>query len=206
QCGKYSEGREVTVPSGKSVPDVTLSVVHPQTACIAPYNGQLTATPEASGNYDYAWYRGTVTSGPSAVLVGNSQTTPDTLGTDVTDVYTLVFTDNSSGCDTTVSITLPEDINPPVLNTTDALITPLTSCDPSNPNGAIEVSVGGNTADYTFRLYEGTNITPPYVEATDGIFNDLGVLNKDQKYTIEAISTLTGCATVDALTVTVEDN
>ncbi len=202
QCGMYAEGEDVEVEDQSGITDVDFDMV-PQSACTAPYNGQLTANPTIAGLYSYVWYKGTVTSDPSRV-VGNSQTTPDTLSTYITDQYTVVITDNNTGCTLTQSTTLDEDITPPVFAVDDAVITPLTNCAPAAPNGGIDVSVGGDKANYLFRLYEGTNTsTPPaYVEAADGIFTGLS----DQKYTIEAISTGTGCATVIPLTVTVTDS
>ena len=149
QCGSYASGVNVQIEDQSGITDATFTS-RPQTACKSPYTGGLTAIPTAAGTYSYVWYRGTVTQGPTAFVVGNAAATPDTLSTYITDVYTVVITDSNTGCKLTKSTTLPENITPPVLANADATITPLTSCNPTTPNGAIDVSVGGNKADYIF--------------------------------------------------------
>ncbi|MGB3777737.1 MAG: gliding motility-associated C-terminal domain-containing protein, partial [Tunicatimonas sp.] len=99
----------------------------------------------------------------------------------------VVVEDNNTGCTTSDTLSLQELITYPE---PQATATARTYC--ATLNGTISASVGGNTANYTFDLYEGTAATgTPVAQSTDGSFNGLDSI----EYTIVAISTLTGCAT-----------
>ncbi|WKN32901.1 T9SS type A sorting domain-containing protein [Porifericola rhodea] len=110
QCGLYSEGIEIEITEEISIDGLSVEVVNSQTACAPPYNGQLQAEIANPDMYDFVWYRGTVTSGPTAEIIANSAITPDTLSTNLTDIYTVVATRQNTGCTVSKQINLTEDI------------------------------------------------------------------------------------------------
>jgi gliding motility-associated-like protein len=155
-CGLYTSGERVEIITSKVIDDITIEVAKEQTACSFPYDGQLTAVVANPNKYDWTWYRGTVTSGPLAQIVANDYITPDTLSTNLTDVYTVVATDNSSGCTFTESITLTENVIVPAIDPTDVnILQHQTTCE---PNGQVQVSIGGVTAGYQFTLQQGSTV------------------------------------------------
>ena len=199
ECGlfDFSNYKEVEVEDKTVEPDVTLSVAQEQTACEVPFNGQLTATPAAgSPSYEYTWYQGTDTNPTTGIVVAQTATTPDTLGTSITDTYTLVAKDPTTGCVTSETIRLIENITRPVIDPANIEVKPLTQC--GSTNGQITITMGnatdGYTTDgYTFRLYEGTNTTGSFVEESDGIFTGLDSI----KYTLVVKDEKTRCLTDD---------
>lgn len=188
-CGLYSEGKDVEIINAAVLPELTLSQISAQSACDpAKANGHLRAEPSITGDYTYTWFKGTVTTGPTAVEVGNAA---DATGlytyNNSRQLFTVVVEDNNTGCTTSDTLSLQEQITYPV---PQATATPRTYC--STTNGTISANVAGNTADYTFDLYEGTTATgTPVAQSTDGSFSGLDSI----EYTIVAINTLTGCAT-----------
>src|SRR5690606_24484751 len=108
--------------------------------------------------------------------------------------YTVIARDNTTGCrsnETVVSVPSVTGI------TVDANITShQTSC--AVPNGAASASVGGTTAGYTFRWFEGDN-TANEIGTGPSIS---GLAAGD--YTVEATSTATGCT--DTQLITIQEN
>ena len=188
-CGLYSDGKDVEIINAAVLPELTLSQVSPQTACDPSLaNGHLRVVPSTPGDYTYTWFKGTVTTGTTAEVVGSAA---DATGlytyNNPSQLFTVVVEDNNTGCTTSDTLSLQELITYPE---PQATATARTYC--ATLNGTISASVGGNTADYTFDLYEGTAATgTPVAQSTDGSFNGLDSI----EYTIVAISTLTGCAT-----------
>ncbi len=188
-CGLYSDGKDVEIINAAVLPDLTLTQVSPQTACDPSLaNGHLRVVPSTPGDYTYTWFKGTVTTGSTAEVVGNAA---DATGlytySNPSQLFTVVVEDNNTGCTTSDTLSLQELITYPE---PQATATARTYC--ATLNGTISASVGGNTTDYTFDLYEGTAATgTPVAQRTDGSFNGLDSI----EYTIVAISTLTGCAT-----------
>lgn len=188
-CGLYSDGKDVEIINAAVLPALTLSQVSAQTACDpAKANGHLRVVPDIPGDYTYTWFKGSVTTGPTAVAVGNAA---DATGlytyNNPRQLFTVVVEDNNTGCITSDTLSLQEQITYPV---PQATATPRTYC--STTNGTISANVAGNTADYTFDLYKGTTATgTPVAQSTDGSFSGLDSI----EYTIVAINTLTGCAT-----------
>ncbi len=119
-CGKFSSGIEVEIEDQITIDDLNLEVVSPQTACEAPYDGQLRAIITNPADYDFIWYRGTVTTGPSALIVANTAITPDTLSTILTNIYTLIVTNKISGCNIALQIQLTENISTADFNYTQS--------------------------------------------------------------------------------------
>ena len=199
-CGLYSEGIIVTIENNATLPDVTLTQVSPQTACDpALVNGRLRATPGTPGTYTYTWYKGTVTTGPTADTVGITAdaTELSTYG-NPSQLFTVVILDGATGCTLSDTVRLFEQISYPKIDPVDVSVTPRTKCD--TPNGGIRVSMGGTTTNYKFQLYKGTNTnTPIGGVSTDGIFTGLDSI----EYSIVAIAE-TGCATPDTSIYTVK--
>jgi len=76
----------------------------------------------------------------------------------------------------------------PVPMPTIDILSHLTNCDPDLPNGALAVSVGGNTTDYIFNWYDGLERkTSPDFE---GVIYDSLVVND---YSVIAIDRVTLC-------------
>ena len=201
-CGLYSDGKAVEIINAAVLPDLTLTQVSPQTACDSTKaNGHLRVAPGTSGDYTYTWFKGTVTTGSTAIEVGNPSDTPgDATGlytyNNPRQLFTVVVEDNNTGCTTSDTISLKEQIAYPV---PQATATARTYC--ATLNGTISANVGGNTADYTFDLYQGTTATgTPVAQSTDGSFNGLDSI----EYTIVAIETATGCATPAPLAFTIK--
>ena len=158
-CGLYTQGEEVEIITTKTIDAITIQVAQEQTACSFPYNGQLTAVLASGSNfskYDWTWYRGTVTTGPSAEIIGNDYITPDTLSTNLTSVYTVVAVETSSGCTFSESIVLTDNIVIPAINPTDVnVLQHQTTCE---PNGQVQVTVGGLASGYQFTLQQGSTV------------------------------------------------
>ena len=201
-CGLYSDGKAVEIINAAVLPDLTLTQVSPQTACDpTKANGHLRVAPGTSGDYTYTWFKGTVTTGSTAIEVGNPSDTPgDATGlytyNNPRQLFTVVVEDNNTGCTTSDTISLKEQIAYPV---PQATATARTYC--ATLNGTISANVGGNTADYTFELYQGTTATgTAMATSSDGAFTGLDSI----EYTIVAIETATGCATPAPLAYTIK--
>ncbi|MEM6844587.1 MAG: gliding motility-associated C-terminal domain-containing protein [Bacteroidota bacterium] len=182
-CGLYSTGAQVTVEDSTSVDEITFSV-KPQTACSAPYNGQITAATTDPTNFDWVWYRGTITSGPSALVVGNDFITPDTLSTNFTNTYTVVATNRTTGCVFIGDTVLNEIIARPSITAT-SVTQPQTHC---TPNGQVEVTATGGSATpgYRFTIRRGS---VDIATNTTGVFTGL----EAGSYTAIVEDTVTRC-------------
>ncbi|MEM9833425.1 MAG: gliding motility-associated C-terminal domain-containing protein [Bacteroidota bacterium] len=197
-CGLYSTGAQVTVEDSTSVDEITFSV-KPQTACSAPYNGQITAATTDPTNFDWVWYRGTITSGPSALVVGNDFITPDTLSTNFTNTYTVVATNRTTGCVFIGDTVLNEIITPPTVTATNVdIIREQTHC---NPNGEVQISVGASEdiAGYTFSLTRGSTVL---ATNTTGRFTGLAA----GSYSVDVVADSTGCFAVNTPVFTIDEN
>ncbi|MEY4929279.1 MAG: hypothetical protein RI909_3, partial [Bacteroidota bacterium] len=103
-------------------------------------------------------------------------------------IYTVRLTDTNTGCFTIDKVTI-EDLRkypkPVVAN-----LSPVTNCDPANPNGVARVSVDGTFIGFGFNWYEGTLVSglPVYTGAE---FGRLKIA--PQVYTIQAKNLVTGC-------------
>ncbi|MGB3589539.1 MAG: VCBS repeat-containing protein, partial [Tunicatimonas sp.] len=155
-CGLYTTGEEAEIFRATTAHTITPTVQQPQTACSFPYTGQLTATTADPSLFTWAWYRGTVTNGPLAEVVSSDFTTPDTLSTNLTNVYTVVATEIATGCSFSEAITLTENVVIPAVDPADVnIIQHQTTCE---PNGQVQVSVGGATTGYRFNLQQGSTV------------------------------------------------
>ena len=137
-------------------PDVVTTIVSQQTSCDpAQSSGALDAHAlDGSGNpvtsgFEFNWYKGQNNTVPArSGYSGGSSVDQLSAGT-----YRLVVEDLTNRCITTRDVDIIEDTTPPVLDLDSRKDN--TSCDSLSNNGAISVSVGGNTADYNFYWYEG---------------------------------------------------
>ncbi len=103
-------------------------------------------------------------------------------------IYTVRLTDKNTGCITIDTVTV-EDLRKfpkPVITA----ISPVTNCDPANPNGVARVNVDGAFVGFEFNWFEGNTVAgiPVYTGAE---FGELKVI--PQTYTVEARNLVTGC-------------
>ncbi|MEQ9442322.1 MAG: T9SS type A sorting domain-containing protein [Cyclobacteriaceae bacterium] len=194
ECGLYTSGETFEIKTISNIDDITIQVVQEQTSCAFPYNGQLSAVTADPSEYDWVWYRGTVTSGPTAEVVATDYFTPDTLSANLTNVYTVVATKNSSGCTFSESIMLTESIPTPVINVD---LQHQTNC---NTYGQAQISVGASkaTTGHRFTLQQGgtvidTNFT--------GLFTELEV----GPYQVIAEDTATNCVSTPSTVFEIEN-
>ncbi len=148
KCGKFSNSSQVKLIAEKKVLNVSASIIKNQTACVVPYTGQLTVNTPSPENYEYHWYR--LEANGNQVTVSNAPTTPDTLSS---RQYFVTMLNKTSLCDTTIAITLTDQITLPIASVTTV---DNTSC--SLPNGSITATAsGGQPENYTFKLIQGTS-------------------------------------------------
>ena len=196
-CGYYSQGVEVEITTNRAIDDIPIQVAQEQTSCAYPYNGQLTADINNPNRYDWVWYRGTVTTGPTAEIVATDYITPDTLSTNLTDIYTVVATESSSGCSFTDQIQLTENIITPVADASGFTVNHQTTC---NPNGSIQAAVSNLEAGatYTYRLLQGST---ELASNGTGLFENLAA----GPYVIVIENDLTNCVSAPSAIVEVEN-
>ncbi len=191
ECGLYTEGILVEVENQKSLDDATTSVIKEQTACEAPYNGQLSVTVNSSGNFEYVWYRGFEA---PANVVAQTATTPDTLSTNITDLYVVVITNKGTGCTTKEEIQLTENIQKPTVNVN--VTSHQTFC---IPNGSITATASPAGPAYAYYLYQGSNLL-----ATNGTgtFTNL----EAGPYVLEVKNLGTGCVSNPSGIIQIQEN
>ncbi|MEX2233154.1 MAG: hypothetical protein WD824_13410, partial [Cyclobacteriaceae bacterium] len=177
-----------TLESG-TVPDLTVTPA--VTTAFLPANCSPVNSGQASANiggvtagYTFYWYDGS-TSKPSEDFLGHTYNNV-TAGN-----YTVIAEDNTTGCasnETVVTVSTVSGI------TVSANITAQqTSC--VVPNGAASANVGGTTAGFTFRWFDGNN-TINQIGANAVI---TGLAAGD--YTVEATSVATGCTDTELITI-----
>jgi gliding motility-associated-like protein len=100
-------------------------------------------------------------------------------------LYSVIATHAVSGCSDTTQVMIESKLLPVPLPSIE-ILSMVTSC--ISENGALSVSVGGVTSDYTFNWYIGTveKISPDF---TGEIYDSLAV----GPYSVTATSLLTGC-------------
>jgi len=107
----------------------------------------------------------------------------------VNGIYTVRLTDNNTGCFTIDKIAI-EDLRKypkPIITNRS----PVTNCDPANPNGVASVLVDGTFIGFEFNWYESSTVSGSSVY-TGAEFGRLKVA--PQTYTIEAKNLVTGCS------------
>jgi hypothetical protein len=161
----------------------TIAVNNPFTNCGTP-DGRLTATPTGGApitDYNYEWYTGAVV-GTSPVLSRSNVLSGARGGT-----YSVLVTDKASNCNTILTATVPDVTVVPTVQVLATNVKPAL-CNPAN-SGSASADVGGVTAGFTFRWYNGGAVkpTPDFVGPT---YNNL----LPGSYTVVASNTATACA------------
>lgn len=172
-------------------PAVTAQAIVPNAICdLTTISANGVANASVGGNiidYVFDWFEGAPVApqtnsgfyiGPQADGLSSSPTfTPP--------YYTVMATDFVTGCTGTDTTRIPF-VPVPVPAPTITVISQVTSC--IEGNGILDVSVGGNTIDYTFRWYDGGVIktTPDFI----GDHYDSLAVNT---YGVTATSIATGC-------------
>jgi hypothetical protein len=172
----------VTLDDKRVFPTPNIQVISPVTNCdLSKPNGVGRAAVNGSVvGYQFEWYEGDVTTG---LLVYTGVEYNELKPTPIQ--YTVEATNLVTGCPGTASATI--QLSPlPIPIPTIHIISHVTSC--LVDNGALSASVGGNTKDYIFDWYDGTQEAPP-PDFTGEIYFDLAVGH----YSVTATSLITGC-------------
>jgi len=170
----------VTVTDDRIIPIAVAAPLSPLTIC-DPANPDGVAAANVDGdviNHTFDWF---VNAPPSGVSFYSGPQASQ-LGA---GVYSVIATHRVSGCADTTQVTI--DIEQLPIPTPDIeILSMVTSC--VDDNGALSVSVGGNTSDYVFDWYIGTaeKAVPDFVgEMIDSLA--IGF------YSVTATSRITGC-------------
>lgn len=184
-------------------------------------NGQLTATIDETTNYGGATginsgYTLTWTNngaGPVLNLPGSPVTTTTLVNGQVNKLqgnlyYTITAKRDSTGCQNTETIFLPEILTYPVVVATST--NPVTRCD--TPNGAVSSNVGGTETGYTFfwmnevGATQTTDADVVMANANQALSNDGDYINlRPGNYTVVARDNFTSCVS-QPVTQPVADN
>ena len=149
------------------------------------------------GQFTIEWFNGngTTTPLPPANVTGAAGQTAQNLNAGTYTVRVTGLVAPNSGCSSTGSFTINDNLIYPAPNGT-----PLanTACDPAKSNGSIVADVGGATAGYTFHIFRGQN-TLAVNEVTTGpaIAANLAA----GVYTVQAITNASGCSATTEVTV-----
>jgi len=164
----------VTIQDNSVNPVVNTEVVAPQSACApVPVNGSLRATVDESASggsatetigYTFDWYLGTVA---LAALPATSLATGNLLTNADRGNYTVVVTNNTTGCQTLQYRFLPQQITRPVIDL-NATIVPADNCtDPWGSSITVQADGGNTSADgYTFEWRDASNTLLPETSET----------------------------------------
>ncbi len=157
-------------PQTEIVGDVTefpaISIIRDadQTSCNTNTpNGQLTASASTAGGepplgYTFQWFEG-INTLPANEIFTTSGASNETASQLKAVSYTVLVTNNSSGCQLFKDTTVLEMLANPVLDPPTS--TPFTSC--ATPDGSVSATVSGGTAGYAFYWFDGIvgPIPPP---------------------------------------------
>lgn len=163
-------------------PTPVIQTIAPVTNC-DPANPNGVGRVSVNGvvvGYNFDWYEGNVVAGtPIYTGVEYGQLRP------VPQEYIIEARNMVTGCLGTAVATIAN--NPVAIPIpTIEILSHVTSC--VLDNGALAASVGGNTKDYIFDWYDGTQETPP-ADFIGEIYRDLAV----GPYSVTATSKITGC-------------
>ena len=169
-------------------PNLMLEAVAPLTTC-DPARADGVARASVNGEivgYTFDWFLGTEQVYSGAEYSGL-----------LAQTYTVVSTNIINGCTDTEQVTIEENILP-IPDPTLELISHVTSCE--YDNGALSVSVNGNTSDYIFDWFNGQQTTgaPAF---TGEIYDSLSA----GFYTVIATSRITGCVSAPVTEEILED-
>ena len=213
-----SEPIEVTIEDDITDPVVEFTTTN-NTVCDPAfngnnYNGTVTATATLGGStfagssrFDFVWYEGT-TVGVGQITTGIASGSTDNVSVVSnleTSRYTVVVTDNVTGCTVTATQTVPELLDIPDLTIPEARVTDNTSCDVANYNGRISLvnsDISGNDlSQFNLELFLelstgvlSSQQTQTNTDANLGTFTGL----QPGKFYIIATNVNTGCSTAAA--------
>jgi hypothetical protein len=181
--GCRSDSEVAVIGTATKAFGATIAVNNSFTNCGNP-DGRLTATPTGGApitDYNYEWYTGAVV-GTSPVLSRSNVLSGARGGT-----YSVLVTDKASNCNTILTATVPDVTVVPNVQVLAANVRPAL-CNPAN-SGSASADVGGVTAGFTFRWYNGGAVkpSPDFVGPT---YNNL----LPGSYTVVASNAATACA------------
>ncbi len=191
------------------------TVCDPALAASGVYDGEVEITTtdgtDAVADYTYLWYDGTGTGTPTAYTV-----TDNILSEAPDGNYTVVATNTTTGCDTTIYAAIGDaTVDPTIDNVTTQNVT---ACEggPAYPNGSITIAAVTGTGPYDYLYYFGTDAATGTL-LTDGtdIFTQTGTpgvasVNVSGNgtttvtglsagdYTIVVIDQASGCSSLEA--------
>jgi gliding motility-associated-like protein len=177
----------------ETVPDL---IVHPSLTtsqinltCLPPGLGSVTATANGvTAGHTFNWFNG-ATVKPTADFTGS------TYGSRPLGSYTVFAVNNTSQCNSdTLTLTLIKAPDPIV---SGAVVSHMTSCNASSPNGSASANVGGTTTGYTFEWFRGQNTLLANRESTSSTATGL----RAGIYTVRATDIVTGCFGTSEVTI-----
>ncbi len=187
-AGCNSDTATVVVNRINTSVTASINLITGVTSCTNP-NGQLQAIAnngnEPATNFTFAWYEGNDIFTSPQIGVAATATNLKAL------TYTVLVTHKASGCQTVESFTVPNNTNVPVVTTTQVDLL----CSNAN-SGSATATVGGTTAGFTFRWYNG-NTVKPTPDFTGSVYANRPAGN----YTVIAENNTSGC-TSNPVTVT----
>ncbi|MTI21971.1 hypothetical protein E1176_13140 [Fulvivirga sp. RKSG066] len=178
----------IEVPDEAVTPVVNASAV--DIICSDANSGSVSADVAGStSGFTFAWYRGTVEK-PTADFTGS------TVNSLPKGQYTVIATNSTTQCASApVTVTIDQTTAPTISSTSNS---PMTSCDSSQPNGAVSVSFPGNPSDFTIEWFAGANTSSSVIGTTATLNNrPAGV------YTVR-LTNADGCSVAEQTTVASE--
>ncbi|XOV95312.1 MAG: gliding motility-associated C-terminal domain-containing protein [Bacteroidota bacterium] len=146
-----------TIPAlDQNITDNT--VCDPTLAASGVYDGEVeifaTDATDETTDYTYVWYDGTGTTTPTSWTVNNNILSEAPDGN-----YTVVATNTSTGCDTTIFATIGDATVDPTITSTS--VTNVTACEggPAYPNGSISVTGVTGTGPFEYMYWFGADTT-----------------------------------------------
>jgi gliding motility-associated-like protein len=172
--GCRSTPANFTIEDNRSLLQINVVQVQPNTQCVAPFNGELrAAVVGGSGNFTYEWFANSTATGTP--IAGQSAT--NITGQEGGRMYTVRITDQTTGCTGVASLNLQ---NAPVRPAVPILtLVNNTFCDSQN-NGSATVT---NTANGI--TYRWSNTSTNTSDSNSGLVPG--------SYSVVAINTQTGC-------------
>ncbi|MBK6263844.1 gliding motility-associated C-terminal domain-containing protein [Marivirga sp. S37H4] len=174
------------VPSEIDIPEVTASAT--DIVCSDTNSGSVSASVGGTtSGYTFEWFIGS-----------SEKPTADYTGSTVNNLpqgsYTVKVTDNTSDCESALAIVEVEQTLSPEIE--DISSTENNSCDSSNPNGSVTVSIVGDPSEHTIEWFAGANTTTSVI-GTGLSLNNLGA----SEYTVRVTNDETGCVVTDRVTI-----
>jgi gliding motility-associated-like protein len=170
----------VVVEDQRVFPVVAAMSINPLTMC-DPANPDGVAAANVAGdviNHTFDWFVNAPPAG--APFYTGSQASNLTAG-----IFSVIATNNVNGCADTTQVSINTEQLPIPLPQIE-ILSMVTSC--VDDNGALSVSVNGNTSDYIFNWYIGTQ-EKPSPDFTGEMIDSLAV----GPYSVTATSRITGC-------------